>query len=158
GQFTSAAGTVTVTVTPVDDPPTADPLSATTDEDTPLPLALTGDDGDPEAVQPLTFAVASSPTHGTLTGFNPATGAVPYTPAADYHGLDSFAFAVTDAGGLTSSAATVSITVRAVNDAPTAAVDSYTTDEDVTLVAPAAGVLGNDSDTDGDAITAELVS
>jgi VCBS repeat-containing protein len=42
-------------------------------------------------------------------------------------------------------------------NAPRVAVDdSYTTDEDVTLTVPAPGVLGNDSDPDGDALTAVL--
>jgi hypothetical protein len=49
-----------------------------------------------------------------------------------------------------SNVATVTITVTCVNDAPVAQNDSYTTDEDTPLVVPAPGVLGNDSDVDGD--------
>ncbi len=44
-----------------------------------------------------------------------------------------------------------------MNDAADAADDSYTVDEDTTLNVAAAGVLGNDSDVDGDALTAVLV-
>ncbi len=50
--------------------------------------------------------------------------------------------------------ATVSITVNAVNDAPTAATTAYSVDEDTTLTYRGSGVLGNDSDVDGDPLTA----
>ena len=44
----------------------------------------------------LTFDVTVGPTHGTLAG----SGADrTYTPAADYHGPDSFTFTVTDPSG-----------------------------------------------------------
>jgi hypothetical protein len=42
--------------------------------------------------------------------------------------------------------------------APAAASDAYATDEDAPLAVTAPGVLGNDSDPNGDALTAELVS
>ncbi len=54
--------------------------------------------------------------------------------------------------------ATVTINVTPVNDAPVAAPDSCTIDEDTTLTVPASGVLANDSDADGDTPTAVLVS
>ena len=44
------------------------------------------------------------------------------------------------------------------NQASIATNDSYTTDEDTTLVVSAMGVLANDSDADGDSLTANLVS
>jgi VCBS repeat-containing protein len=54
---------------------------------------------------------------------------------------------------------TVSLTVAPVNDAPVAVTDSYSTSEDTALVIPAAtGVLANDSDVDGDPLSAVLVS
>ncbi|HWM42288.1 MAG TPA: Ig-like domain-containing protein, partial [Burkholderiales bacterium] len=43
-------------------------------------------------------------------------------------------------------------------DAPVAVADSFTTDEDTTLVVAAPGVLANDSDVDNASLTAELVS
>jgi hypothetical protein len=43
-----------------------------------------------------------------------------------------------------------------VNDPPVAVNDSYTTDEDTALVVAAPGVLGNDTDTEGDPLTAVL--
>src|SRR5207247_2050864 len=55
-----------------------------------------------------------------------------YTPTANYSGPDSFTFTVND-GGLTSPPATVSITVTAVNLAPTANPQSVPTNEDTAL-------------------------
>ena len=48
----------------------------------------------------------------------------------------------------------MTITVHAVNDAPVAVDDSYSVDEDTPLSVAAPGVLGNDSDADGDSADA----
>ena len=62
-------------------------------------------------------------------------------------GAGSYPFGVVAAGS------------RAVADRPpSAAADAYSTDEDVAVVVPAPGVLGNDADADGDALTAHLAS
>ncbi len=53
----------------------------------------------------------------------------------------------------------MTITVNPVNDAPVAANDSYSTDEDVVLTVPAPGVLTNDTDVDaGDTRTSVLLT
>ncbi|MGH8128701.1 MAG: FG-GAP-like repeat-containing protein [Gammaproteobacteria bacterium] len=58
---------------------------------------------------PLTFAVATQPAHGTVS-LDATSGSFTYTPTKDYSGSDSFT--VTATNGLESSApATVSITV-----------------------------------------------
>src|SRR5207237_5702252 len=49
-------------------------------------------------------------------------------------------------------------TVLNDDHAPVAVPDSYSTPEDTTLTVPAPGVLANDADADGDALTALLVS
>jgi hypothetical protein len=54
--------------------------------------------------------------------------------------------------------ANVSVTVVAVNDPPVAANDGDSVNEDAALNIAAPGVLGNDGDVDGDALTAVLVS
>ncbi len=123
GAANSSTATVTITVYPTNDQPVANPQNVTTDEDTATLITLTGDDGDTGVTQTLTFAIASNPSHGSLSGFNAATGAVTYTPDPDYNGADSFTFTVTDdalAGPspMTSGPATVSITVNPMNDAP----------------------------------------
>src|SRR5438445_4245528 len=103
----------------------------------------------------LTAIVVSRPTHGTLK-LN-TNGSVSYSPAANYHGPDSFTYKARD-GVADSNVATVSITVVAVNDPPVAAGDNYSTNEDATLTVAVPGVLANDTDVDGDALTAIVVS
>ncbi|MGN6696000.1 MAG: DUF4214 domain-containing protein, partial [Aquihabitans sp.] len=60
---------------------------------------------DPES-NPLTFAVASNPAHGTLSGTAPN---LTYTPANGYSGPDSFTFTASD--GSLSDTGTISLTV-----------------------------------------------
>ena len=55
----------------------------------------------------------------------PLTASVVYTPEANFNGVDSFTYTVSD-GTNDSPAATVSITVDPVNDAPVAESDSLT--------------------------------
>src|SRR5262249_58877014 len=69
----------------------------------------------------------SSPTHGSLT-LN-TDGSLTYTPNANYNGTDSFTYRAND-GHANSNTATVTITINAVNDAPVAVNDAYTTDEE----------------------------
>jgi PKD repeat protein len=97
-------------------PPVADNLSVDTDEDTPVDITLTASDVDGN---PLTYAVVTDPSHGTLGGAAPD---LTYTPAPDYNGPDSFTFVAND-GLVDSNVATVSITVWPVNDPPSASFD-----------------------------------
>src|SRR5207248_6054999 len=82
------------------------------------------------------------PTHGVLT-LN-TNGGFTFLPATNYNGADSFTYQAND-GALNSGIATVSITITAVNDAPVAVNDNYTTPENTHLVVAATGVLTNDS-------------
>lgn len=67
-------------------------------------------------------AVKDEPTHGTLESFSGLTGKFTYTPNADFYGTDSFTYTITDDGGLESEVATVTITVKNVNDPATLAI------------------------------------
>jgi cyclophilin family peptidyl-prolyl cis-trans isomerase len=70
--------------------------------------------------QPLTYAITTQPTHGTLSGLNMSTGTVVYTPNANYQGNDSFQFTVTNSTAkLTSNPRTVTLTTTPAQ-APTA--------------------------------------
>ena len=141
--------TVTVTVNPINDPPVAVDDSATTDEDTPVTIAVTANDTDVDGtIDPATVTIVSGPSDGAVS-VDPASGAVTYSPDADYHGSDSFTYTVSDNDGATSNVATVTVTVAAVQDPPVAVDDSATTDEDIPVDID---VLANDTDPDGDSL------
>ena len=72
--LTSAATTVNLTVTPVNDAPAANVQSVTTTEDTAQSLTLAGEDGDPEVAQVLTYAIATPSQHGTQIADGGAMG------------------------------------------------------------------------------------
>jgi hypothetical protein len=150
--FTNSAGSAysdaaMLTVTAAgNSPPVAMAQSVTTQEDTAVAITLVGSDPDQNL---LTYAVVTQPQHGAVTGTAPN---LTYTPAANYNGLDSFAFKVND-GKLDSPSATVSITVTPVNDPPVATGQSVTTLQDTTKMITLRG-----SDPDGDVLTYAVVS
>lgn len=112
-----AQATVSLTVNPVNDAPTAVDDSAATNENTPLTINAPGlltNDSDVEG-SPLTAVLVAPPAHGVVT-VNP-NGSFTYTPAADYSGPDSFTYKAND-GALDSAPATVNLTVTAGNAAP----------------------------------------
>src|SRR5439155_1738734 len=152
GQTNSSPATVSITVTPVNDAPVANNQNVTTPEDTSTNLVLSGSDVE----GPVTFAILSGPTSGALSLLNTNTGAVTYTPATNYNGPDSFQFTVSDGSLLATG--TVSIAVTPVNDVPLATDDSYSLFKNTTLSVPVSGVLTNDTDPDGDLLTALLVT
>jgi hypothetical protein len=123
GELDSAVANIDITINAVNDAPTADAQSLTTDEDTPLAVTLTGSDVDGDS---LTFTVVTPPAFGSLTGTAPD---LTYTPDPDFNGADSFTFIVND-GELESAVANIDITINAVNDAPTADDQDLQTDED----------------------------
>ena len=157
GLADSNVATVNITVNSVADAPVAVGDSYAVNEDAVLTVPATGvlandSDGDGD---PLTSILVSGPAHGVLT-LNP-NGSFTYTPNANYFGADSFTYKAND-GLLDSGNATVSITVNPVNDAPVAVADSYATDFNTALIVTASGVLGNDTDIDGDPLHVSAVT
>jgi VCBS repeat-containing protein len=162
GQADSNVATINVTVKPVNDSPNVVADSATTDEDTAVTIAVLDNDNDQLDGGTLDLAsliVTNAPSHG-ITSID-ANHQIVYTPAQDYNGADSFDYKVCDTGIPTPPLcgnATVNIVINAVNDAPVAVSDTYTSDEDKVLNVVAPGVLKNDTDVDsGDTLTAVLV-
>ncbi|MEY4178124.1 MAG: hypothetical protein RLY70_1698, partial [Planctomycetota bacterium] len=159
----SSRGTVTVTVTPVNDAPTAVNDSYTMDEDTVLTRAafngVRANDTDPEGSQ-LTVSRISGPTAtGSTNGGTLALGvdgSFTYTPPANYFGTVTFTYRVND-GQLNSNNATVTITVNNVNEPPVAVADTATTSAGRAIIL---NVLANDTDSDGtlDPTTVNIVS
>ncbi|WP_257385095.1 tandem-95 repeat protein [Tahibacter caeni] len=98
-------------------PPTVNPANATTLEDQPVVIALSGTD--PEGA-PITFSVATPPTKGTtsnLTSTGTNTADITYTPNANANGPDGFSVTASDGQG-SSVPAAVTIAITPVNDAP----------------------------------------
>ena len=120
--------TVTIGEEPHDnEPPVAHDQGVLLVEDTPAPVHLIGTD--PEGSD-ITYRISNPPTHGTLSGFDPATGSVTYMPEPNWHGLDTFTFVASD-GTQDSEPATVYVRVDPVNDEPVA---TGTTPDDTPLV------------------------
>ena len=148
GQADSNLATVTITVNPINDPPVADPNGP-----------YSGSAG-----SELSFdGLGSFDLDGTIVSydwdFGDSTTGTGSTLSHAYaaSGLYPVALTVTDDGGLTDTASTTADIGPASNAAPVAVDDEASTDEDVALVVAAPGVLGNDTDDDGDALTALLV-
>ncbi len=112
-------------------------------------------DNDTGGTGTVTTLKASDPANGTaIVNTN---GTFTYTPALNFNGTDSFTYTATDGTG-TSAPATVSFTVTPVNDAPAGVADSYSTVEEQAVTVSAPGVLANDADVDGNAITASVTT
>lgn len=125
--------------------PSATAQSVTVNQNTAWQISLSGTDPENDA---LSYSIVTNPAHGSLGTVS--GNVVTYTPAAGYIGSDSFTFKVSDAYGLTSGSASVSITV---NGAPIATAQSVQTNQDsaktITLAA---------TDPESDAVTFGVVS
>jgi VCBS repeat-containing protein len=148
GNLTDSA-TVTITVSGIDDAPTAVDDADTTPEETAVTISVLTNDSDPEG-DAISITDITQGTNGTVV--DNGNGTLTYTPDTDFVGQDSFTYEIT-ANGKTDTA-TVTVTVTNQNDLPTANDDSYSANEDTVLNVPADGVLGNDTDPDtGDTLT-----
>jgi hypothetical protein len=117
----------------------------------PAPGVLANDsDGDGDR---LTAVLQNQPSNGTITLLE--DGSFTYTPAAKFSGLDGFTYSASD--GIASSVAAFSLMVRSINDGPDANDDAYSVAANTTLEIEAPGVLENDSDADGDRLTADVI-
>jgi VCBS repeat-containing protein len=153
----SAHVTVTVNATATNHPPVAVADTASTDEDTPIKIAVLANDTDPD--QGAVLSVAGLPGKSALgaeLSIN-RDGTVQYDPTgasalkalpAGQTATDTFTYTVKDEKGATSTA-TVTVTVHGVNDPPVAVADRATTSEDTAVKID---VLANDTDPDHGAV------
>ena len=146
GAADSNVATVSITVTPVNDPPVALNGSATTAEDTAVAVTLGGSDVEGAT---LTYAIINGPAHGMLGAVS--GNGVTYTPAANFSGTDTFTFRAND-GASNSMVAVITITVTPVNDAPTATEGAVTTAGNTAL-----DLILSGNDVDGDALSYAIV-
>ncbi|MEM1040691.1 MAG: Ig-like domain-containing protein, partial [Pseudomonadota bacterium] len=155
-----AISTLTITVTPQNDVPVAVDDGFTTPEETAVTIpvvpndtdidgdALTVTSVDGQAISDGGAAVAVANGTVALIG-----GELVFTPAVDYVGAATFTYTVDD-GNTGTATAIVTGTVSNVNDAPVAQDDTFTLDEDGTVLIP---VTTNDTDVDGDTLTVTQV-
>jgi PKD repeat protein/serine/threonine protein phosphatase PrpC len=148
--------TVTITVNP-----NTIPVAAAETYNTSLNTTLTvaapgvlGNDNDPDG-NPLTAVLVTPPASGTLT-LNP-DGSLTYAPANGFTGTVTFTYHAND--GTADSTPDTTVTINVTNNtAPVAAADNFPTSEDTTINIPAPGVLGNDTDADGNTLTGAVVN
>ncbi|MBG7610658.1 tandem-95 repeat protein, partial [Polaribacter sp. BAL334] len=115
-----STATVTVTVSPVNDLPTAVDDIATVNEDSASNVinVLTNDSfgGDGPNIGAISIPSATSANGGTVavntngTPNDPTDDTLVYTPAANFNGTDTFDYTITDSNG-DQSTATVTVTV-----------------------------------------------
>ncbi len=138
---------VEVMVNNINDAPTANDDIASTDEDVPVVVDLTGNDTDPDG-DPLTVtSVSVDPAEGTVV--DNGDGTATFTPAPNFNGPATITYSITDGNGGSDTGEAL-VSVGAAQDAPVANDDAVTTDEDTPVTID---VLANDSDPDGDPLT-----
>jgi hypothetical protein len=151
GNGGTSTATVHITINQVNDAPVAVDDTATLDEDADLSVidVLPNDtDVDGDALR----VISAGPAANGGTGFTAGGTGVKYRPNANFNGLDTVPYTISDGHGGTSSAV-VHITVTPVNDPPYA-VDDGTTATPIRIGRGAGpvsiAVLANDSsDPDG---------
>ena len=118
------------------------------DEDTALQGNVLTNDTNPYSGQlRANTQVLVAPSHGAVTMTE--SGDFTYQPAFNFNGEDAFSYQIINELGRTDTAV-VAITIKPINDAPTALNNTYNISSDGTLTVSAPGLLGNDSDVDLD--------
>ncbi|MBT7040292.1 MAG: tandem-95 repeat protein [Bacteroidetes bacterium] len=150
----SSVYTVSITVNAVNDPPTGYSTSINANEDIPGTVSLSSIDDVDDNDSNLRIINYSNPSHGSISGFGSyGDFSGTYTTSSNYYGSDSFQYRVQDDGGAYSSVYTVSITVDAVNDAPTADNQNFTMDEDSSV-----SIMLSGSDVENDPLSFSILS
>src|ERR1041385_9109417 len=132
----SNIATVTIDVKAANQAPVSEDQSVSVDKNKLLDITLVEKDGEGNPIQ---FALEAQPANGDLSNFDASQGTATYKPNKDFVGQDSFTFKATDDKGSESNIATVTIDVKAANQAPVSEDQSVSVDKnkllDITLVA-----------------------
>ena len=147
--------TITVLAPNSANPPVANTDIATTKMNVPVVINSLANDkaGNPGGtLNPSSVTVVTAPLHGT-TSVNPATGAITYTPAAGFVGMDTLTYRVCDNGTppLCATAKQIIRVERANADNSTTAADDYVITAMNTAVS--GNVKTNDVDPEGNTQT-----
>ncbi|MFC3115100.1 retention module-containing protein [Cellvibrio fontiphilus] len=157
GNGGNALSTITIGVLPVNGTPDAVDDAVSVRQDTSVTVAVKANDTDPEN-DSLTVTGVTQGVHGSVV-IDAVTGNPIYTPDAGYVGTDTFTYTISDGNGGTDTAS-VTVTVTA-NTAPVAVADSITLFEGgvaTSLNGGATSLLANDTDAEGNPLTAILVT
>jgi large repetitive protein len=164
--YATTAGTVNLTVTPVNEAPTIGNISKTGVEDGGAIAFVLADftnvfsDGDGDSLNKI--QITSLPSNGilSLNGVEVTTGqeipvaqisSLTFTPSANFNGSASFSWNGSDGVTYATSTGSVNVTISAVNDLPTLGPVSRTSTEDVAIAFAAGDFLAAFTDADGDA-------
>lgn len=96
---------------PVNKPPVAKDVNATTDKNKKVEIKLDATDPEGSAIQ---YQILVPPTHGTVDYSTTGNAYVFYTPNTSFVGLDNFTYTASDDKGDVSNPANVTITVKDV--------------------------------------------
>jgi hypothetical protein len=146
GALDSNIARVTITVTPVNDPPVAQDITVSTDEDDGITITLVATDVDDAN---LTYSIVEHPAHGDLGAVN--GNRVRYEPDNDFVGTDTFKFRAND-GDINSNIATVTVHVGQQNQPPVAQNGFVNTPEDTPII-----IMLVATDPEGSALTYHIV-
>jgi hypothetical protein len=149
----SDSATFDWSVNDVNRDPVAVEDAATTDPNTEVTVAVLANDSDADGDALNVAGIELAPLNGSVTINNDDT--ITYTPDTGFSGTDNFDYGVDDGFG---GADVARVTINVTNVPPVAEDDAYGTEQDVTLIVTAPGVLANDTDADGDPLTAILKS
>jgi hypothetical protein len=149
----SLPGIVSITITPVNQPPvtTADTAVVNEGESVDIPV-LANDTIAFDGLDTSSVTVVTSPTRGTDVVLN--TGAIRYTHDGSETSSDFLLYTVRGNNGLVSSPTRVDLTITPANDGPVAVNDQASVNEGGVVNIP---VLANDSDSDNPIDTATVV-
>ena len=147
----SATNSFIVTVTEVNVAPVfaGTPMNRMISKLTLLTVTNNATDGD-LPVQTLSYQINSAPSGLTID----VNGVITWTPGESFGGTTNRIETVVSDGAVSVTNAFYIV----VNEVPVATDDHYDLGEGVVLSIPASGILSNDSDGDGDGLTAILVS
>jgi VCBS repeat-containing protein len=112
GSGVSAPATVTISVSGLNDAPTAAPDSASTETNIATMINVLANDTDPDSTIDMgSVQIVANPTNGTVS-VNSLSGVVTYRSDSSFTGTDTFTYRVADAEGVFSAPATVTVTVN----------------------------------------------
>ncbi|MEP0981787.1 Ig-like domain-containing protein [Leptolyngbya sp. FACHB-17] len=171
GKGGTSIATINLTITGVNDAPTAKADSVTTTENSTVTFAVLGNDSDIDVgdtlsvtkINGVTLSAGSSVLIDSKAKVTlNANGTLTYDPNGKFEylgksatGTDSFTYTISDSKGGVSTA-TINLTITGENDAPTANADSVTTNEDISTTF---SILSNDFDIDtGDTISISRIN